>query len=457
MLKGGMQQARRLVAAGLAVLALLSAAGEAAAARREPVQFRLPNGLNVILERDDRQPRVAVLVGYDVGSRDDPPGLEGMAHLVEHLAFRRSRHLARDFGGGHLLQRAGASALGGHTGPDFTAYHSVVPSDALALALYVESERMAFSLEKIDSAAISVERDIIWRELRARNGSPPFELGRNALNLFFGEEHPYYLDATDSAALDAARLSQVRAFFQQNYRPDNAHLIMVGDVELESARALVERYFGPIVPSSLPRAVRLKVPRLNEARSFVLRQSTSVEQIAVYWPMPDPLSDQGLATLLYGRHLGRRLDDVIVRDTQAARRLDYGLTRLDLGSLFGVRLTTRSGDLGRAAQLLEVELRRKQTVKLRRELPGVVRQLLLQAKLRRESLLEVAEDHLRSTRAQQRPFDFEGWSARIEQLPVERVEQAATWFRGDQALIGWLLDPDSPSERALPELSVVPR
>jgi predicted Zn-dependent peptidase len=452
-----MQQARRLVAAGLAVLALLSAAGEAAAAPRELAQFRLPNGLDVILERDDRQPRVAVLVGYDVGSRDDPPGLGGLAHLVEHLAFRRSRHLPRDFGGGRLLQSAGASDLGGQTAPDFTAYHCVVPSDALALALYVESERMAFSLEKMSSAAISVERDLIWRELRRRNGSPQLELGRTALNLFFGEEHPYYLDATDSAALDTARLSQVRAFFQQNYRPDNAHLIIVGDLELESARALVERYFGPIVPSSLPRAVRPKVPRRTEARSFVLRQATSVEQIAVFWPMPDPLSDQRLATLLYGRHLGRRLDDVLVRDAHVARRLDYGLAGLDLGSLFGVRLTTRSGDLERAAKLLEVELRRSQTAKLRRELPGVVRQLLLEAKLRRESLLEVAQDHLRSTRAQQRPFDFEHWSATILQLPVERVAQAATWFRGDQALVGWLLDPDSPSERALPELSVVPR
>jgi predicted Zn-dependent peptidase len=452
-----MQQARRLVAAGLAILALLVAAGEAAAARRELVQFRLPNGLDVILERDDRQPRVAVLVGYDVGSRDDPPGLKGLAHLVEHLTFRRSRHLPLDAGGWRLLQRAGASELNGYTNPDFTAYHSVVPTDALALALYVESERMAFSLEKIDSAAIGVERDLIWRELRARDGSAPFELSRTALNLFFGEAHPYYLDAADSTALDAARLLHVRAFFQQNYRPDNAHLVIVGDLELESARALVERYFGPIRSSSVPRAVRRNVPRQNEARSFVLRKSTSTEQIAVYWPMPDPLSEQGLATLLYGRQLGRRLNDTLVRDAHVTRRIDYGFAGFDLGAFFGVRFTTRSGGLERAAKLLELELRRSQTANLRRELPGLVRQLLLQAKLRRESLLEVAKDHLHSTRAQRRPFDFERWSARIEHLRVDQVERAATWFRGDQALIGWLLDADTPSERALPELSVVSR
>jgi predicted Zn-dependent peptidase len=321
----------------------------------------------------------------------------------------------------------------------------------------VESERMAFSLEKIDSAALRVERDLVWRELRPLDGSPVSELRRTELNLFFGEEHPYYSDAADSRDLDAARLWQVRAFFQQTYRPDNAHLIIVGDIELESAQALVERYFGPVQASSTPRATRRKVPPSNEARSFVLRKATSMEQIAVYWPMPDQLSDQGLAALLYGRQLGGRLDAALVGHADVARRVDYGAFRFDLGALFGVRLTTRSGDLERAAKLLEVELRRGQTRNLRRELPGVARQLLLQAKLRRESLLEMAEDHLRSTRASQRPFDFQRWSARIEQMRVEQVEQAATWFRGDQALIGWLLDADLPSERALPELSVVPR
>jgi zinc protease len=457
MLERGVRQVRRMAAVAMAALSLVLAAREAAAAHREAVQFRLPNGLDVVLERDERQPRVAVLVGYDVGSRDDPPGLKGLAHLVEHLTFRRSRHLPRELGGQALLQRAGGSELNGYTTPDFTAYHSVVPTDALALALYVESERMAFSLEKVDSAAIGVERDLIWRELRARDGSPPSELARTALNLFFGEEHPYYQDAPDSTALDAARLSQVRAFFQQHYRPDNAHLVIVGDLEFESTRALVERYFGPILPSTVPRAMRRTVPRQVEARSFVLRKSTSIEQIAVYWPMPDAQSDQGLSTLLYGRQLGRRLERALVRDTHAARRLEYGLAALDLGELFSVRLTTRSGDLEPAAKFLETELRRRQTADLRRELPEIAHQLLLQAKLRRESLLEVAKDHLRSVRTQGRPFDFERWSARIEHLPLDEVERAAKWFRGDQALVGWLVDADTPNERALPELSVVPR
>lgn len=457
MLARGVRQARRVAAVGLTALAVLFGAGKAAAAPREAVQFRLPNGLDVVLERDERQPRVAVLVGYDVGWRDDPPGLKGLAHLVEHLTFRRSRHLPREFSGHALLQRAGGSELNGYTAPDFTAYSSVVPTDALALALYVESERMAFSLEKVASAAVKVERDVIWRELRGQDGSAPAELGRTALNLFFGEKHPYHQDAADSTALDAASLSQVRAFFQQHYRPDNAHLVIVGNLEFESTRALVERYFAPILPSTVPRAVRRKVPRHVEARSFVLRKSTSIEQIAVYWPVPDSLTDQGLAALLYGRQLGSRLQRAFVRDAHTARRVEYGFTALDLGKFFSMRLTTRSGDLEPAAKFLEAELRRRQTADLRRELPELAHQLLLQAKLRRESLLEVAKDHLRSTRALGRPFDFEQWSARIEHLALPQVEQAAKWFRGDQALIAWLVDADTPNERALPELSVVPR
>jgi predicted Zn-dependent peptidase len=456
MLQRGVQSVRRFVCAGLAALVLFTAPGEAAAAR-EIVQFRLPNGLDVILERDARLPRVAVLVAYDVGSRDDPPGLEGLAHLVEHLNFRSSRHLPREFAGIRLLQGAGASELNGYTSPDFTAYHSVVPSHALALALYVESERMAFSLETIDAASIRVEQDVVWREQRPRDGSATFELGRTGINLFFGEGHPYYREPADSSALDATRLSHVRAFIQQRYRPDNAHLIVVGNFELESARALVERYFAPIVASSLPAAKRPKALRHSEARSFVLRRSTSIEQLAVYWPVPDPLTEQGLAALLYAGQLARQLDASMAQDTLATRRLGYNLFPLDLGSLFGLRITTRSGDLARAAELLQRELQRNQTANLRRELPNVARSLLLQHKLRRESALEVAKDHLRSTRASGRPFDFERWTSHVEQMPIEHVERAATWFRGDQALIGWLVDADTPSERASPELSVEPR
>jgi predicted Zn-dependent peptidase len=316
---------------------------------------------------------------------------------------------------------------------------------------------MAFSLEKIDAASIRVEQDVVWREQRGRHDSATFELGRTGINLFFGEGHPYYQEPTDSSELDATRLSHVRAFIQQRYRPDNAHLIVVGNFELDSARALVERYFAPIVASSLPAAKRPKPLRHSEARSFVLRRSTAIEQIAVYWPVPDPLTEQGLAALLYARQLARQLDASLAQDTLATRRLGYGLLPLDLGSLFGLRLTTRSGDLASAAELLQRELRRSQTANLRRELPSVARSLLLQHKLRRESPLEVAEDHLRSTRASGRPFDFERWTSHVEQMPIEQVERAASWFRGDQALIGWLVDADTPSERASPKLSVEPR
>ena len=439
------------------VLFIFLSTARADAAPREIVQFRLPNGLDVILERDDRQPRVAVLVGYDVGLRDDPPELRGLAHLVEHLTFRRSRHLPSSFAGAQLLQRAGASDLNGYTTLDYTAYQSVVPSGALELALYVESERMAFSLEKVDSAAMSIERDLVWRELRARAGSPTLELRRTALNVFFGEQHPYYQASPDSKALDSARLPQVRAFFQQHYRPDNAHLIIVGNVDLESARALVERYFGPIAPSALPRPVQRKIPRHAAARSFVLRKPTSIEQMGIYWPMPDPASEQGLATLLYGQYLGRRLGDILLKSAPASSRLAYAQSAFDLGALFAVRLSTRSGDLERSSRLLESELRRTRAAEVRRHLPELVRRVLFEAKLRRESLLAVAEDHLRSTRSLHRPFDFEGWGGRLAQLRDGQIEQAAKWFRGDRAVLGWLLDADTPAERAAPELSVVSR
>lgn len=137
----------RVVAATLFAVVASVMSARPSAARPAPFllpeveRFQLPNGLDVVLERNDRQPRVAIVMSYDVGSRDDPPGYAGLAELVERLAFRRSKHLDV-YAGDQLLEKAGASELGAGTGRDRTQFYAVVPAGALELGLWLESERM---------------------------------------------------------------------------------------------------------------------------------------------------------------------------------------------------------------------------------------------------------------------------------------------------------------------------
>lgn len=421
------------------------------------VQFRLANGLDVILEEDDRQPSVAVMVGYDVGRRDDPPGLAGLAHLVEHLSFRGSRHLPRAYAGTNLLQRAGATSINGATASDFTYYQEVVPSDALPLALFVESERMAFSLERFTTQSIRLEQDIIWREGQLRAASAAAAFARDELNAFFGEGHPYFQAEHADAELDHARLAAVRAFFQQTYRPDNAHLILVGDFELAPTRALIEQYFAPIVAPRQPLRRAGPTPRSAPARSFVRRDYADCDQLSATWAAPAAQSDLGVASLLFATQLRRNVAAALYRDSLASTNVTVAVDPLDLGSLLSLRISV-DGDIDLASRTFARELRGIWATDWVKQLPRLRSELMLARQLARESLPEVAMAHLISTRTSHRPYDERAFAAQVNQITPAQMRALREWFSGKQAMIGWLLHVnDEPGRRFATGLEVVPR
>jgi zinc protease len=222
-----------LVAAGLGVL--LARAPQPAPAAAVPAiafeKYSLPNGLEVILSEDHRLPLTAVNLWYHVGPANEVRGRTGFAHLFEHMMFQGSKHVASDE---HfkILEGAGASLINGTTDFDRTNYFETVPSNQLELALWIESDRMGYLLDKVDRSAFDNQKDVVRNE-RREGENRPYTMAEEALfHQLFASDHPYYASVIGSHAdIQAAQLDDVKAFFQQYYTPNNASLAIVGDID----------------------------------------------------------------------------------------------------------------------------------------------------------------------------------------------------------------------------------
>ena len=209
----------------------------------------LANGLDVLIHEDHALPIVAVNIWYHVGSKNEVPGRTGFAHLFEHLMFEGSQHYDRGYF--HPLQEAGAS-LNGSTNADRTNYWEVVPSNALELALWMESDRMGYLLPALTGLKFSNQRDGVLNERRQNYENRPYGLASMALLAsLFPTDHPYHWATIGEIAdLDAAQLDEVHAFFRRYYHPANASLALAGDIDCDQALALADRYFGDIAPGA---------------------------------------------------------------------------------------------------------------------------------------------------------------------------------------------------------------
>ncbi len=203
-------------------------------------QHRLPNGLDVLIHEDHGCPIVAVNVWYHVGSKNEVPGRTGFAHLFEHLMFEGSQHYDRGFF--QPLQEAGAS-LNGSTNADRTNYWEVVPTNALELALWMESDRMGYLLPALTDAKFENQREVVLNERRQNYENRPYGFAGMALAAaLYAPDHPYHWATIGSADdIRAARLDDVKAFFQTYYRPRNASLALAGDIDTDKVLGARDR------------------------------------------------------------------------------------------------------------------------------------------------------------------------------------------------------------------------
>src|SRR5262249_21502042 len=234
----------------LAALCLLGSqtapAGKAPAIAFE--KYALPNGLEVILSEDHRLPMTAVNLWYHVGPANEVRGRTGFAHLFEHMMFQGSRHVPSDE---HfkILEGAGASMINGTTDFDRTNYFETIPSNQLELALWMESDRMGYLLDKVDLAAFTNQKAVV-RNDRREGDNQPYNVAEEAMfHQLFPSTHPYYASVIGSHAdIQAAELDDVKAFFKQYYTPNNASLAIVGDIDKDATKRLVEKKLRPPKP-----------------------------------------------------------------------------------------------------------------------------------------------------------------------------------------------------------------
>jgi len=325
--------------AALVVVATELIAGAAVA---DDQRFRLSNGMQVILQVDHARPRVAASLSYRVGQRDDPAGFGGLAHFVEHLMFEGSLHVAP---GDHfaLLERAGATTVSGRTGLDRTTFTSEVPKQVWRLPLWLESDRMAFLLARIDEAAVDKQRSIILNEAYERGqhlawGTRWLEASR----ALFPESHPYYWDS--GSGLDRIGLPEAQVFFQEYFGPNRATLALVGAFEPSQARKTIEQYFGRIQNSFEATAATLApFTPLPEAVSVDRHAAVLHESVVVAWPAPAGFTDVAACLDVGAEYLRRSPAFRGVFDVGAGA-LTIDFVPHELGSVFWIEAIMREDD-----------------------------------------------------------------------------------------------------------------
>ena len=263
---------RILVASAVLALAVPSARGDDWAPQVPDLKvekYTLKNGLEVILHEDHATPVVGVNIWYKVGSRNEEPGRTGVAHLFEHLMFRGSKH--HDGDSIALFAKLGGNS-NGYTVLDRTWYFETVPSNVLETALWIEADRMGFLLPALTQAKLDTERDIVKNERRERDENPPY--GRAWLTLdaaFYPAGHPYgHFPIGSFGDVRAASLSDLSAFFRTYYNSNNASLVIAGDIDARAAKALVDKYFGPLPGGPKVAKLRPKIPTFDAPKHVTM-------------------------------------------------------------------------------------------------------------------------------------------------------------------------------------------
>ncbi|MBD0370703.1 MAG: insulinase family protein [Pyrinomonadaceae bacterium] len=325
----------------------------------------LPNGLKVYTLEDHSSPTVSIQVWYHVGSKDDPNGRSGFAHLFEHMMFKSTKNMKAE-----MMDRL-TEDVGGFnnafTADDVTVYFDVVPSNYLETLLWAEADRLG-SLN-IDDANFKSERDVVKEEYRETYMSRPYGKLELLIQQKSFTKHPYRRPGIGNIEeLNAATLTDVKSFHQTFYRPDNATLVVAGDFDQKQLDAWVDKYFGriPKANAPLPR-VNVKEPeRTKEARYVEYGEHEPLPAVAISYLAPPQASDDAFALRVAGAILAAgessRLYQSLIYRQQLASQVDAETDFREDTSLFLLRATMASGKTAEEGEkALLAELKRLQT------------------------------------------------------------------------------------------------
>jgi predicted Zn-dependent peptidase len=309
-------------------------------------RFTLPNGLRVIVNTDHKAPVVAVSVWYNIGSKFEPKGKTGFAHLFEHLMFNGSENAPGDFF--EPLKQVGATDLNGTTSFDRTNYFETVPTPALEKALFLESDRMGYLLGAVTQSVLDEQRGVVQNEKRQGDNRPYGLLQYKIFGGLFPEGHPYGHTTIGSLKdLDDASLDDVKNWFRQHYGPNNAVLVLSGDVDAATAKRLVTKYFGGITrgpETALPAA---PIPTLDAPKSVVIPDRVAATLVTRMWAVPG-LNDKDAAGLtaaasVLGGLSSSRLANVLVRQEKLAVAASAAAALQSQVGIFQITMVVRPG------------------------------------------------------------------------------------------------------------------
>jgi zinc protease len=324
-------------------------------------QFQLPNGLNVILHRDTSVPVVAVNLWYHVGSGHERPGRTGFAHLFEHVMFEGSTHVPEG-AFDEWLEAAGANN-NGSTNVDRTNYYIDLPSNALDLALFLESDRMGYLLDDKAPGKIEGQRDVVKNEKRSSYDNQPYGQAFLELpTLLYPPGHPYSWSTIGSMEdLTAASFEDVARFFRTYYVPNNASLVIAGDIDIEATRKLVEKWFADVPRGKPVPALSPPVAVLDGVKRKTITDRVQLPRLYLGWLTP-ALFKPGDATLdivanLLSGGKNSRLYRRLVYDLQIAQDVSAFQQSSALSSSFLIIATARPGQtLDKLQAVIDEEL-----------------------------------------------------------------------------------------------------
>ena len=308
--------------------------------------FTLDNGLRVIVHEDRKAPVVAVSVWYRVGSKHEPKGKTGFAHLFEHLMFNGSENSPGDFF--EPLQQVGATDSNGTTNVDRTNYFETVPTGALDRALFLESDRMGHLLGAVTQEKLDNQRGVVQNEKRQGDNNPYGLLRYEIFENLFPTGHPYHHSTIGSMGdLNSASLADVKKWFTDNYGPNNAVLVLAGDVDVATAKAKVQEWFGDIPRGPAVQMPAVPVPTLPAPLAKEVKDLVPTTRIYRMWAIPglnDPEAvPLQMAMSVLGGLSSSRLDNALVRKDPVAVSVSAGAQPFEDAGILLVQADVKPG------------------------------------------------------------------------------------------------------------------
>ncbi|MDR0184583.1 M16 family metallopeptidase [Lysobacter arvi] len=325
-------------------------------------EFTLPNGLRVVVHTDRKAPIVAVNLWYHVGSKDEPAGRTGFAHLFEHLMFNGSENHRGEYF--EPFELVGATDMNGTTNSDRTNYFQNVPTTALDMALWMESDRMGHLLGAIDQKTLDEQRGVVQNEKREGENQPYGQVWDALGKALYPKAHPYHHSTIGSMTdLDAASLDDVKGWFRTWYGPNNAVLVLAGDIDVATAKEKVARYFGDI--PATPTMAQPKVDVAPLATSTRSTMTDKVPQARVHrvWNVaqagtPD-LDKLQLFAQVLGGSKSSRLDKRLLHEEKLVDNVSAAAYAMQLSSNFVITADVKQGvDPAKVEAIIDEEVRK---------------------------------------------------------------------------------------------------